>query len=438
MKRQLISILSGLLLSSCVVAENLQQTLEKAEKYDATYKVAVAAWEAQQENRTLARSFLLPTINLTAGTSWTDMEVTGSSSPAIAKGDVQYNENNYQLGLNLALYHHDFIIAYQQAGIVLKQSDLDLHAAEQDLLFRVADAYFAVLGARDSLRFTQSEKKAIARQLDQTQQRFKVGLIAITDVHEAQAAFDLSVAGEISAENGLASSYEALRVITGEENSDLSEMKANVVFEVPEPQEIDQWADMAAKNNLVLLSTDLASQVAKKEVKRVRAGHLPTVDLYAGYGSSKSGSPISVTESDAWSVGVRATIPLFAGGRVMSQTRQAEHRYQQSIEAYEAVRRDVLRQTRDAYRGITASISSAKALYQARLSSNSALEATEAGFEVGTRTIVDVLNAQRDLFRAKSNYAAARYAYVLRVLQLKRAAGILTRDDVITVSSWLK
>lgn len=330
---------------------------------------------------------------------------------------------------------------------------MDYLAAEQDLMTRVAIAYFDVLAAQDTLASEQAAKEAIGRQLEQAQKRFEVGLIAITDVQEAQAGYDQAVAAEIVAKRALANQREVLREITGEYMTDLASPQETIPLLSPDPADEASWVEVALQQNPALLSADLGAEISRDDVRIAQSGHLPTVDLVlshsdvdvSGNGTSFNPAtgipPISSrlgTDSADDSITVQFSIPLFSGGTTSSQAKAASYRHRAAKERLERVARETERQTRDSYLGVMSEISRVKALKQALASANTALKATEAGFEVGTRTTVDVLDARRALFVAETNYARSRYDYIVNVLRLKQAAGILAAGDIVEVNGWLQ
>jgi outer membrane protein len=294
-----------------------------------------------------------------------------------------------------------------------------------------------VLSAKDTLAFAQAEKKAIARQLDQAKERFDVGLVAITDVNEAQARYDQSRANEISARNGVNTAVEALREIVANASQKLDGLKPKIPLVPANPADIEHWASVAQQQNPAIQSARLASEIAHKNISAQYAGHYPTLDLVGSLTRARSNSPYG-SDVDSGAIGLQLAVPIYSGGGVTSATRQARYQYEAATETLDQQRRAVGRQVRDAYRGIETSISRVKALKATEVSALSALEATQAGFEAGTRTLVDVLNSQRDLFAAMRDYAQSRYDYVLNTLSLLQAAGTLSEQDVETVNAWLE
>jgi outer membrane protein len=352
-------------------------------------------------------------------------------------GSETYENSSATLSLNQPIYRHEYWVQLEQADQQVAKAEAEYAAAEQELMVRTAQAYFDVLSAQDSLEFAKAETEAISRQLDQAKQRFDVGLIAITAVHEAQAAYDQSRADLIAAENVLDDAWEALREIIKNRPASLSVLVEKLPLAPPTPESIEQWSSSAQQQNLSIRAAEKDAEIARENISLQRAGHLPTLDLVGSHTVSRTDSNTG-TDVDTSSIGVQLNVPLFAGGSVLSRTRQAEYDLEAAQEGLDAQRRSVERQVRDAYRGVLASISQVEALKASTVSAQSALEATEAGFEVGTRTMVDVLSAQRDLYQTRSNYSNVRYNYILSRLLLKQAAGTLTQDDLKQINGWLR
>jgi len=379
---------------------------------------------------------LLPQINLSASTTKNTQNVK-SSSGIYPLGEKKYDTDSYTLSLSQAIYHHEYFVQLRQGNLRVAQAEANFRDARQELIGRVAQRYFEYLGSLDNLTFARAEKKAISQQLNQVRQRFKVGLTAITDVHEAKARYDQSVAQEISAQNLVSTTRENLREITGIPHDRIAALAKNSPLLRPNPQSVQKWVDNALENSLTLIAADKARMIAEEEVNRVRAGHYPTLDLVADKTyNDVTGGAFGQRETEDTAISLQLKLPIYSGGLVSSQTREAAARYMQSKEQYEQQRRAIERETRSAYLSVIANISSVKAYAQALESSQTALEATEAGFEVGTRTAVDVLNSQQELYRAERDYAKARYTYILESLRLRKATGILTDQDVKQVNAW--
>lgn len=433
--KRMIPLIIMLGFSTSVLAENLGDIYQLAKQNDPQYKAAKAGYLADIETRSQAKSALLPQINATVHkTDHSDESIVPAPGSTI-----DYDSSGYTLSLNQSIYHHEYYLQLDQADAAVARAAAQLSEAEQALIVRVAEQYFDVLAAIDNRVFATAEKKAIGEQLEQAKQRFNVGLIAITDVHEAQAGYDQSVAQDILAENQLAIAREALRELTGQSHEQLQPLGENNPLVIPEPQDVNKWVEMGLSQNLPLKISQKNLDIARDEVSRQRAGHYPTIDLVAARTKTDvEDGPLGTTEDEDTSISLQLNVPIFSGGNTSSKTREAAHRYQQAKENHEKIRRETERLARNAYLSVVANISGVKALRQALASSSIALEATQAGFEVGTRTAVDVLNSQRELFRAKRNYAKARYDYILETLRLKQAAGLLGEQDLFLINNWLE
>lgn len=443
MKKTLLtlSILLGLSASSLAGADSLLDVYNIAKQNDAQVLAAAAARDAGQEALPQARSALLPQINANAAY---DLQVQDSHGTAAFRGqtggiDSHQKDGNQTLTLDITqqIYHHDTWIALSQAEKSVKRADLEYDAAKQALIVRVAQAYFDTLFAEDNVVYNRSNKEAIGRQLEQTKQRFNVGLIAITDVHEAQARYDQATSDEIVAKNQLDTANEALREITARYHDSLAKLSGEVPMASPTPALVDDWIKFSEEQNPSLNAQKLATEIARDEVKRRSAGHLPYADLTARFsdGTASKDSDYDYYQNN---VGVQLTVPLYSGGRTSSSVREGESLHTQSTQVLEQTHRAVVKDTKTAYLGVEASIAAVKALKQAVVSSKSALEATQAGFEVGTRTIVDVLDSTRAVYLADRNLSQAKYAYLLNGLRLKQAGGILKEEDLASVNTLLR
>ena len=434
MKRLALLIALATLGTSPVMSADLAKAYQLAGENDPALRAARANRDATYEAKPIARSQLLPNVSLSGDATYNTQKI---DSTTLGEYSDDFASGNAAVQLVHPLYRKDRKIQFNQAEDQVEQADIDYEIAKQDLIQRVSDAYFGVLSAQDTLAFARSERKAIERQLDQAKQRFEVGLIAITGVHEAQARFDQARADEILARNTLDNRLEALHEITLEVVQPLAELQEKMEMLPPDPGSLEEWTEIALKNNPNVISAQYDVDIARKEISVQDAADSPAVDLVGSYGLSRSDADFS-SDSDAGALGLQLSMPLYTGGGVAAATRQARFRYEAAQEVLEQQRRAVQTAVRNAYRGVVASISRVEALSAARVSAQSALEATEAGFEVGTRTLVDVLNGQRDLFRALRDYSQSRYDYILTTLQLKQAAGILSEADLLAVNAWLK
>lgn len=428
-----------LLGSASAQAENLIDIYRLAQKNDPQLRAAEAANQAAQAKSGQSRAAFLPQISLSANYSQVSSDVTKSNLSATYEGPNDYTSQEYTLSLTQSLYHHEYYVQLRQTDASIAAADAQFEAAKQGTVLRVAQTYFNLLAAQDNLTTAEASKRAISQQLRQTQQRFEVGLSAITDVHEAQAGYDAAVAAELAAQNQLDIAKENLREIIGQEPMALAVLKDEVPLVSPEPANIDEWVSTAQKQNLSLLAADANSRVAYEELNRRSAGHYPTLDLVAQQKYSDSvDNEKNGSKSDSTIIGVQLNVPIFSGGLTTAQTREARALYNQATDVLEQQRRATIRETRSAYLGVATGISQVKARKQALSSAQTALEATQAGFEVGTRTAVDVLNAQQVRFQAQSEYYKSRYDYILATLQLKQAAGNLSEADLAKINEWLQ
>ena len=406
------------------VAENLLEVFESALESDPEFLAAGADNRAAQEIRPQARAGLLPEASLSFTSQWNERQPQPDT-----------RSDNLTLNVEQPIWRRDRRIAIDQADSRIARADALYAAARQDLMVRVAERYFGVLEAEDELGFARATLEAFEQQLEQSRQRFEVGLIPITDVEEAKAGFDLSKAQLIAAENALDIAREALRETTGAYQEKLAPL-TEMPLVTPEPEDIDEWTEIALDRNPRLLAARHDTETARREIRRIQAGHSPVLDAVGSIGLNDSGSS-PTGETRRTNVGLRLSFPLYRGGSILSRTRESRHRYQRTLDVLERERRRAQRETRGAYLGVESGISRVRALEQAVRSSRAAAEAIEAGFQVGTRTSVDVLDAQRDLFRARRDLSEARYGYVLDVLRLKRAAGTLSEDDLQLIAIWL-
>jgi len=442
-------------------AEDLMQIYQDARQADPTLAISEANRGATQENVPQARAALLPQINASLAYNHSD----GSTTSVGPVQDV--NTGNYvllpsnsisrdrsrpaQATLSQSLFNWTnwtrLAVAREQAA----SAESNYDAAAQDLFVRTATLYFAVLTSQDELIFAQANEKALERQLDQAEQRFQVGLSAITDVHNARANHDSAVAQVIQAQNNLDNAREALSQVTGKAFGELRKLRQELPLTKPEPTELQAWVDIAVKQNPSLASAEHLREAAEHNISVARSGHFPTLSASVvrtdtpGWGNSSQsfggdafgpfhGNSISGNTT----FGVVLNVPIFTGGLVSSQVRQAAYQRDAAADQAELQRRLVVATTRNAYRAVIAGISEVEATKQAVVSAQSSLDATQAGFEVGTRTIVDVLLAQQTLFQAQSAYSQARHQFVLSGLNLKQSAGTIGASDLEAVNALLE
>jgi outer membrane protein len=437
-------------------AVSLLEVYQQALQSDPAIHEAEARRLAALEAKPQARGVLLPQIS--AGGTWSKTDFSGSQFNVALNRDLGITQDSetttYGLTLQQTIFRWDQIVGLKRANKTVARAEAIREAAQQDLIIRVAQRYFDVLAAEDRLRSIHADRQAIARQLEQAKQRFEVGLIAITDVQESQAAYDQSIAAEIAAKRALATAREFLREITGEYVSQLSAPQEDFPLRSPDPNSERQWVDLSLSQNLNLVASRLDEQLARDEISFRRTGHYPTLDLEVstgnqvttGDGETVGLDPIDPTlpafstiddDFDQDQIRLQLNVPLFAGGTTSSRVREAVYLHRASREQLQRVTRETERLSRDAYLGVISEMSRVQALEQAVASSRTALEATQAGFEVGTRTIVDVLNSQFALFAALTNYEQSRYDYIMNVLRLKQAAGSLQVQDLEEIDAWL-
>ncbi len=427
--------------------EIYQQALQSDPRIHEAEALRLAALEAEPQ----ARGVLLPQVSF-AG-DWTKSDFSGTSVGEDSAGnfgtfmsETESEVTRWQFNLRQTLFRWDQIVGLRRADKLVAKAEALREAAQQDLIVRVAQRYFDVLAAEDQLTSIHADRQAIARQLEQAKQRFEVGLIAITAVQESQAAYDQAVANEIAAKRQLATAREFLREITGAYVSNLSAPGDEFPLATPNPANEASWVELALDQNLTLIASRLDERLARDEISFRRNGYYPSIELIASSGESDTDADRSVNQSPFFpadsdgrgdSIAIQFTLPLFAGGTTSSRVREAVYLHRASREQLQRVTRETERQSRDAYLGVLSEISRVNALNQAVESSRTALEATQAGFEVGTRTIVDVLNSQFALYLAITNYYQSRYNYILNVLRLKQAAGTLQIQDLEDIDRYL-
>lgn len=422
-------------------AHELQRVYERALSQDTQLRAALHARDAALEARPQARAALLPQLNGSYG--YQDQRETGTEGASFGGGtefpvDRDSISKALTVTLDQTLFDWTAFSRYGQAGHEVALAHAQYRGAEQDLLLRTAEAYFGLLAAADSLRLAQAEKAAVARQLDQAQRRFDVGLSAITDVQEAQARHDLTLAQEISAQQQLAMAREALAEITGESDARGVPLREQIPLRLPDPANVDPWLSTAREKNVQLASAQIRAKIAGSGIDIARGGHLPTVAAQAQYQDAETQGGRFVGELETETLGVFVRVPIFAGLATRSRVQQAQATQAQVEALREGTQRAVERRTRDAFLAVQTGVARVQALQQAVASSTTALDASQTGLDVGTRTSVDVLNAQRDLYGAQRDLSRARYDYLLAVLRLKQAAGTLGAADLMEIDALLE
>jgi outer membrane protein len=434
------------IVSSPVMAIDLVGVHDLAIKNDPQLQAAAFRKEATGENERQAWSNLLPTISgrgsLTRGDSETDI-----AGQLVSKSDT--DNESYGLDLRQSLYAQSNYENLDIARGQVSQAEATYHIAYQDFLVRVAGGYFGVLTAQDGVIFADAEEKALQRQFEQAEQRFEVGLTAVTDVHEARASYDNARARAIVSKNNLADAKEALYELTGQYFDDYDPLQEVLPLVKPLPENPNEWVDMAMQYNPAVIFVQKNVEIADASMRLQRSGHYPTLDLVGSYTNFTNNeflltddfqNPIGTTDltNEDLRIGLQLRIPLYQGGVVSSRTRQARHILNAVNEDLDQQQRFTVRQTNNAYRAVIAGIEQVGAFGQAMISAEAALEATQAGFEVGTRTIVDVLIAQQRYFQAQRDNSLARHTYIVDHLRLKAAAGLLEEEDLQKVNAILQ
>ena len=441
-------IFTAMLASPAAMAVDLVGVHDLALKSDPRLQAAEYRRQATAENKTQAWANMLP--QLGAGATWTRGDSTTSFGiPGVDDVEQDKERRNYDISLQQSLYRQ---ANYEQLDVArgqITQADAIYQIAFQDFLLRVSQGYFLVLTLIDGVTFAEAEEKALQRQFEQAEQRFEVGLTAVTDVHEARASYDNARARAIVARNDLADAKEALKELTGKYFEEYDALQEVLPLVEPDPPDAEEWVQMALSNNPAVLSSRAAVDIADSNMRLARSGHFPTLDLVASYSDFKDskrlftddvGQPVGTTSLgvDDTTIQLLFNVPIYQGGRVSSQTRQARFLLDATGQDLDDVQRAAVREAQNSYRAVLAGIQEVQAFEQAEISAESALEAPQAGFEVGTRTIVDVLIAEQRRFQAQRDNSVARHAYIVRHLRLKSVAGLLSSEDLRVINQLLE
>jgi outer membrane protein len=431
-----ISLLLALAFASgSLCAADLVQVYQEAQANDPTFAAARSTLDAGREREAQGLAGLLPTVGLSGNTNWNENEIKS----ATATVQPRYNSNGYTLSLSQPLFRWQNWVAYGQSKIQVAQAEANFLQARQDLVLRVAQAYFDLLYAHENLAAVRANKTAIEQQLESAKKNFEVGTATITDTHEAQSRYDLAVAQELAAENDLEVRRRALQAIIGKVPDSLAPLKGAVTLTPPQPAGMDKWVEAAERDSTSVQIQMAAAEIAAREVERQRAGHYPTLDLVANKGYSKSFNSFSNSnlETDFENVGVQVNLPLFQGGQVTSRTREAAANRGAALANLEAARRSSALAARQYYLGVVNGLAQIKALEAALASSRLALESNRLGYEVGVRINIDVLNAEQQVYVTRRDLAKAKLDTLLAQLRLKAAVGALGEDDVQQVNGLL-
>ncbi|MBK7812998.1 MAG: TolC family outer membrane protein [Rhodocyclaceae bacterium] len=408
--------------------------------HDAQFASARAALEAGREKLPQGRAGLMPVIGLGGNTTFNDTEVKTRAHPSVER-DARYNSNGWTATLTQPVFRWQNWVGYKQGELSVAVAEAQFAAARQDLMVRVAQAYFDVLLAQETVATVAAQKTAVAEQLESAKRNFEVGTATITDTHEAQAKYDLVIATELAAQNDLTVKRETLRVLVGKEQDALKRLRPGVEISRPQPDDVGQWATTAEAGSLAVAQAQGALDIAREEIGRQRGGHYPTLDLVASHGRSGTGfssTTASGSDSKATTIGLQLSVPIFAGGGVSSREREAVALRDKAAADLDNARRQAALGARQAYLGVTSGLSQVRAYEAAVASSQSALDSNKLGYEVGVRINIDVLNAQSQLYDTRQKLVKARLDTLIAQLRLKSAAGNLAEDDLAAINVLLE
>ena len=424
------------LVTSAARADDLLQIYDIAVQSDPLLREAEQRLFATKEIEPQARALLLPNVALQGTVDFNNVSLSGRGVNGGNRSD-SFVTQGVQAVVNQSVYNRANWMTLKQTGDTIAQAEAQYRNTQIELMVRTTQAYFNVLQAADAVTVSEALVRADERQLEQSKQRFEVGLVAITDVNDSQASYDRSKANLITAKRTLDNAWEALRVIVGPLNVPLARLGDTLPLSPPEPNDVQAWADSARRNNFGIIASTEAVAAAKMQIEIEKSGFYPTLGLQAGYDIARSGAEFNTDANTAF-VGLTLNVPIYQGGAVVSQTRQAGYNFRAAQDQLDQTRRLVDQQVKDAFRGIISSIEDVKARQAAVVSARSSLESTEAGLEVGTRTQVDVLNAQRQLFQAEFDYLSSRYTYIINGVKLHQATSTLSREVLAKGNAWLK
>jgi outer membrane protein len=444
-----VSMMVPLFTAQISHADTLTDIYESALQNDPVLRAARASFNADQENRNIARGALLPQLSISGEYSQTEVNddsrsviiIDDATLDSVTAGLIDTDETSYGVSLNQAIFDMPSWYSFQSGKALSESARAQFSSDQQSLIIRVSSAYFDVLRAYDNLQTRDAEERAIQRQLEQTRERFEVGLLPVTDVHEAQAVFDDATVNSLEARGALNIAFEGLEVLTGENHKVLAGLTETFAATNPEPLSNQEWVDFAIGNNFQLKVAKLGKDAAYNNAKAAASARLPKISGRATYfdsdtDGSRYSSPFE-SQQDGHSFVVSVTMPIWMGGSVDAQRRQAKQRSIASDEGYIATKRNTVQAARSLHQLVLTNTARVKARKQSITSADSALQATQAGYEVGTRNIVDVLVAQRTVYQARRNYSHARYDYILSMMRLKEVAGQLSPDDIYQLNAWL-
>ncbi|TDX25320.1 outer membrane protein [Modicisalibacter xianhensis] len=422
-----------------VQAADLLTITRDALENNAALASSRSIYNSVEATRDIQRADLLPQVGASAGVARSDsFERQQQAGVASGRGDDGYNGANVSVEATQAIFDATNWYQYRQTADQIDQQALVLEGDRQQLIYNVTEAYFEILRARDVLEAYVAQERAIERQLEQSREQFEVGLIAITDVHEAQASFDQARAQRIAAQSDLQISFEALEQLTGKDYETIEGLTEELPVESPKPSSRDAWVALALENYPTLLAAQEAVEISRSDVDIAQAGYLPTLDAYAQYNYSDTDQNNVSGYNSGTEIGLSANVPIFTGGRTSAQINQASYLLESAQYEFESERRSTVQQVRSLFTQVVNDVQTVEAQRQAIISSRSALEATRSGYEVGTRNIVDVLRAEQELYNALANYAEARYAYVIDMMALRQQTGVLDTSNIRALNDWLQ
>ncbi len=436
--KKLAWLLISPLIATPLCAADLMQVYRNAQSNDPTFAAARATLEAGQEKQPQARAGLLPSLSLSGNTTWNDNDYKYATMPSF-NGGRQYNSNGYQLTLSQPLFRWQNWIAYDQSKMQVAQSEANFGLARQDLILRVAQAYFDVLYAQENLAAVKANKQAISQQLELAKKSFEVGTATITDTHEAQARYDLASAQEIAAESDLDVKQRAVQAIIGQEPGALAQLRKTAELTPPQPSNMNDWVSAAETGSLNVQVQQYNTSIAAREVDKQRAGHYPTLDVVAnvGHGKTLASTSFGMVETDYQNAAIQLNIPLFQGGLTSSRQREASANRAAAESGLEAAKRAAALGARQYYLGVANGLAQVKALKAALVSSQSALESNKLGYEVGVRINIDVLNAENQVYVTRRDLAKATLDTLMAQLRLKSVTGALGDEDIAQINALL-
>jgi outer membrane protein len=425
------SLFSFSMLPGLASSADLLSLYKKAENYDAEIFAAKSAFLAEREGENVAFSQLLPSINASASLNHTDLD-------SDLQGDDSFKNTSYALKLSQPIFNFSAWQNVSSAEQNTLRAEAVYLAAQQNLILDVSSAYFGVLRAQENLRSARSQETAVKRQYEQAKEQFDVGLIAITDVHEAKATYDASQTLRIRSEGDLTIAIENLSRITGEFTTDLETLKPDFPIAIDANTSAEQWVDSAYQNNLAIKIAEFALKSLEADYRSKRGGHYPTLSLDAGYNSNDMSNRAPLNDdAETANIALTLNLPLYAGGATQASVRQSRHLLEQARQQLNAAQRQARIEARTEYINLKTNIQTIESLQQNIISRQSALEATREGYNVGTRNIVEVLDAERNYFTALRDYANARFDFVESNLRIRRAAGTLNIKDIEAINEWL-